>query len=149
MSGSVRAERSETDCTLVQPHRNEGLRPKSIPLGGDPSGYDLRLSRHDALFRVACVLVNGFALSDTEICSILVEYNAAACRLGVNAACVTSSRRPHKVRHCEPAGHLIGDGSNRPRQPGPNGVPRILGRITLRERNPSRPPNLILSTVET
>ena len=94
MSGSVRAERSETDCTLVQPHRGEGLRPKSIPLGGDTSGYDLRLSRHDALFRVACVLVNGSALSDTEICSILVEYNAAACRLGVNAACVELSEAP-------------------------------------------------------
>jgi hypothetical protein len=31
---------------------------------------------HDALFRVACVLVNGLDLTDTEAWPILLEYNA-------------------------------------------------------------------------
>ena len=40
-----------------------------------------------------------------------------------------------KVTHCEPAGHLIGNRSNLSCRPEPDKPPRILGRITLREKS--------------
>ena len=90
---------------------------------------------HHALFRVACVLVNGFDLSDTEAWSILVEYNSRCLPPWSDRELRHKLSEARKVTHCEPAGHLIGNRSNLSCRPEPDKPPRILGRITLREKS--------------
>jgi hypothetical protein len=84
---------------------------------------------HDALFRVACVLVNGFALSDAEAWPILLEYNSRCLPAWSERELRHKLAEAHKVQHRDPRGHLVG----RPeasKQPAP---PRIIGRISLPE----------------
>ena len=79
------------------------------------------------------MLVNGFALSDTEAWSILVEYNARCLPPWSERELRHKLSEARKARHREPAGHLIGNRSNQPSRSQSDKLPRILGRITLRE----------------
>jgi hypothetical protein len=85
---------------------------------------------HNALFRVACVLVNGFAMSDDEALSILWSYNER-CQPPWNERELRHKlSEARKVTHQHPRGHLLGrDGKVAPPPP----PPRILGRRILKE----------------
>jgi hypothetical protein len=88
---------------------------------------------HDALFRVACILVNGFALKDAEAWPILLEYNTRCLPPWNERELRHKLAEARKVAHREPAGHLLGDRSAIPSRTEPDRPPRILGRITVRE----------------
>jgi hypothetical protein len=81
---------------------------------------------HDALFRVACVLVNGFDMQDAEAWPILLEYNARCLPPWSERELRYKLEQARKAPHQRPAGHLLG--TQRKSDPPP---PRILGRITL------------------
>jgi hypothetical protein len=85
---------------------------------------------HNALFRVACVLVNGFAMSDAEAWAVLLDYNER-CQPPWNEGELRHKlSEARKVTHQHPRGHLLGsDGKVAPPPP----PPRILGRRILKE----------------
>jgi len=83
---------------------------------------------HDALFRVACVLVNGLALSDTEAWPILIEYNARCMPPWNERELRHKLSQARKVTHINPAGHLLGEGKKITPVSLP---PRVLGKISL------------------
>ena len=62
---------------------------------------------HDALFRVACILVNGFALQDAEAWPILLEYNTRCLPPWNERELRHKLAEARKVVHRESAGHLI------------------------------------------
>ena len=82
---------------------------------------------HDALFRVACALAQGFALQDAEAWPILLEYNARCLPPWSERELKHKLAEARKVQHHEPKGYLL-DTSEEPKRPAP---PRIIGRITL------------------
>src|SRR5262245_59559167 len=88
---------------------------------------------HDALFRVACALVNGFALSDGQAWLILLEYNSRCLPPWSERELRHKLSGARNAAHRKPAGHLVGDRQNLPSRPEPDEAPRILGRITLQE----------------
>ena len=62
---------------------------------------------HDALFRVACVLTNGFALSDEQAWSILQEYNARCQPPWSQRELRHKLSEARRVSHLKPLGHLL------------------------------------------
>ena len=62
---------------------------------------------HDALFRVVCVLVNGFALSDEQVWFILQEYNARCQPPWSQRELRHKLSEVRKVSHLKPLGHLL------------------------------------------
>ena len=97
---------------------------------------------HDALFRVACVLVNGFDLSDAGAWPTLLEYNTRCLPPWNERELRHKLVEARKVAHREHAGHLLGDRPIVPIRPEPEKTPRILGRIALVESTfaPGAPP---------
>jgi hypothetical protein len=83
---------------------------------------------HDALFPVACVLTNGFALSNEQAWSILQEYNAR-CQPPWSQRELRHKLSEAKVSHLKPLGHLLRKTGEI--TPPPSASPRVLGRITL------------------
>lgn len=84
---------------------------------------------HDALFRVACVLTNGFALSDEQAWSILQEYNARCQPPWSQRELPHKLSEVRKVSHLKSLGHLLSEGGKI--TPQSSSPPRVLGRITL------------------
>ena len=84
---------------------------------------------HDALFRVVCVLVNGFALSDEQAWFILQEYNARCQPPWSQRELRHKLSEVRKVSHLNPLGHLLSKGEKV--TPQSSSPPRVLGRITL------------------
>ena len=88
---------------------------------------------HDALFHVACVLVNGFDLSDDQAWPILAEYNARCVPPWSERELIHKLSEARKVPHREPRGHLLGGHLAKSRASQPATPPRVIGRITLRD----------------
>jgi hypothetical protein len=84
---------------------------------------------HDAHFRVACVLINGFALPDEHAWPILREYNARCLPPWSEHELRHKLAEAYKVQHRDPRGHLLGR-SDESKRPAP---PRLIGRISLPE----------------
>jgi hypothetical protein len=84
---------------------------------------------HNALFRVACVLVNGFALPDEQAWPILLEYNARCQPPWSQHELRHKLSEVRKVSHLKPLGHLLSEGGKI--TPQPSSPPRVLGRIIL------------------
>ena len=80
---------------------------------------------HDALFRVACVLTNGFALSDEQAWSILQEYNARCQPPWSQRELPHKLSEVRKVSHLKSLGHLLSErGEITPQSSSPPRVPR-------------------------
>jgi hypothetical protein len=88
---------------------------------------------HDALFHAACVLVNGFDLSDDQAWPILVEYNARCVPPWSERELIHKLSEARKVPHREPRGHLLGRHLAKNTASQPTAPPRVIGRITLRD----------------
>jgi hypothetical protein len=89
---------------------------------------------HDALFRVACLLVNGFDLTDAEAWPILIEYSARCLPPWSERELRHKLAEARKVAHRLPDGYLLGGvRCDLPSRQEPERPPRILGRITLPE----------------
>ena len=86
---------------------------------------------HDALFRVACVLVNGFALSDEQAWPVLLEYNARCLPPWSERELRHKLDQAHKVSHQDARGHLLGTSTKYVPTQHADGLPRIIGRIPL------------------
>ena len=79
---------------------------------------------HDALFRVACVLTNGFALSDEQAWSILQEYNARCQPPWSQRELPHKLSEVRKVSHLKSLGHLLSEGGKI--TPQSSSPPRVL-----------------------
>ena len=88
---------------------------------------------HDALFHAACVLVNGFDLSDDQAWPILVGYNARCVPPWSERELIHKLSEARKVPHREPRGHLLGRHLAKNMASQPTNPPRVIGRISLRD----------------
>lgn len=64
---------------------------------------------HDQTFHVACVLVNGFALSESDATSIMREYNLRCSPPWDDSDLERKVREASKASHDKTRGHLIGE----------------------------------------
>jgi hypothetical protein len=86
---------------------------------------------HDALFRVVCVLVNGFAFSDEQAWPILLEYNARCLPPWSERELRHKLDQAHKASHQGAHGHLLGTSTKCVPTQHADGLPRMIGRIPL------------------
>ena len=66
---------------------------------------------HDAAFHVACVLVNGFALSEPDALALLRDWNASCVPPWSAGELIHKVTSAANTVHLLPRGHLLGDGS--------------------------------------
>jgi len=66
---------------------------------------------HNQTFAVACALVHGFALSESDALAILTEYNGRCSPPWTERELVHKLQSAVHARHDKPRGHLIGDGA--------------------------------------
>lgn len=64
---------------------------------------------HDQTFSVACALVNGFALGESDALTILSEYNATCSPPWADAELEHKIKSAMAAPHNKPTGHLIGE----------------------------------------
>ena len=84
---------------------------------------------HDSLFRVACVVAHGFALSDEQAWPILLEYNARCLPPWNEHELRHKLSEARKVSHLYPRGYLLGSSKTFT----PTAVddpPQVTGRIS-------------------
>src|SRR5207249_3918801 len=63
---------------------------------------------HDQTFHVACVLVHGFDLSDTEALRVFLEWNASCSPPWSEAELVHKIKSARGASHKYPLGYLLG-----------------------------------------
>ncbi len=76
-------------------------------------------SGHNATFAVACALVHGFALSESDALAILQEYNGRCSPAWSERELVHKIKSVATARHDKPRGHLLGDKAQRYSSPAP------------------------------
>lgn len=62
---------------------------------------------HNQLYRVGCILVNGFALEDDEALEILREYNERCIPEWTEKELIHKLNSARKAKHRYPKGYLI------------------------------------------
>ncbi len=72
---------------------------------------------HTATFKVACALVHGFGLTQTEAWPLMLDYNLRCSPAWSHKDLVHKLKQAEKVPHKEPRGHLRGEWLTRDRQP--------------------------------
>lgn len=72
---------------------------------------------HTATFKVACALVHGFGLTETEAWPLLLDYNLRCSPAWSHNELVHKLRQAEKVPHKEPRGHLRGEWLTKDRKP--------------------------------
>lgn len=79
---------------------------------------------HNATFKAACALVNGFALSPAEALPLLLEWNVTCQPLWTEAELRHKLTDAERAQHNKPRGHLLASGerptSFQPPQPAPS-----------------------------
>ena len=65
---------------------------------------------HDATYRVAAILWNGFGLSETEALALLSEYNQRCRPPWREAELIHKVRSVANARHAEARGYMAGKG---------------------------------------
>lgn len=85
---------------------------------------------HDQTFHTACLLTNGFALSEADALQLLHEWNAGCQPPWAEHELLHKVRSAMGARHAKPRGHLIGDGRTKNQnteRPTPNAEHRTGG----------------------
>ena len=90
---------------------------------------------HDATFSVACALVHGFALGESDALNILLEYNGRCSPPWSEKELRHKLKSAASAPHDKPTGHLLGDNVDYSPSPARSKMTREQrGRIELERR---------------
>lgn len=94
---------------------------------------------HDATFRVACLLVHGFALGEADALALLHEYNAGCVPPWSEAELVHKVKSAATAQHQQPKGWLLGEECpvTKAEAPHPGPLPkaeRVINPVVVTEK---------------